>query len=391
MISVQEAKNKIIQNIDFCPIQDIFLEQGLDKILAEDIFSPIDVPSFDNSAMDGYALFLDKNRQNWQISHLLAAGQVPDFVVKTGHTCRIFTGAMIPQGVDTVIPQEFVEKQYDTISLTAHHFGKGANIRKKGSQCQKGQLLIPKNTLLNAGSLALLASVGIEKVPIFAPPSVAILLTGDELQSRGKTLELGKIYDSNSVFLQMALQKIGISNTEVYHSADQMELLEKTIQECLQKHDVLILTGGISVGDYDLVKNALKNTQVEELFYKIKQKPGKPLWVGKKDKKWVFALPGNPASVATCFAIYLKPCLLAQMGHQNTFLPVACVPLATDYEKKIGLTHFLKAKIDKQEALILDGQESFNLAFYPQTTHLIVIKEDDAKIEKGTFVELFEA
>lgn len=389
MISVEEAKKIIFDEIDLSQKKTIFLENIVGKILAEDIFSPIDVPSFDNSAMDGYALFFEENCQFWEIIDTVQAGNVPTFDLKKGQACRIFTGAMLPKGADTVLQQEVIQKEGNKIFYNENKLKTNANVRKKGSQCQKGQLLIPKNTLLNTGAVALLASVGMTEISVFDSPSVAIIVTGNELQSLGKALETGQIYDSNSYFLKVSLQKLGIEPA-IFWIEDNATVLEQKIMECLEKYDFLVLTGGISVGDYDFVKNSLQKNHVKELFYKVKQKPAKPLFVGKKGKKWVFALPGNPASVATCFSIYLRPCLLAQMGHQNSFLPHAVLPLATDFEKKVGLSHFLKVKIVNQEVHILEGQESFNLISYPQTTHLALINENIGLQKKGSLVELFE-
>jgi molybdopterin molybdotransferase len=165
------------------------------------------------------------------------------------------------------------------------------------------------------------------------------------------------------------------------------------VVECVQKasesSDLVVLTGGISVGDFDFVKTAMEQIGVEELFYKVKQKPGKPLFVGLKQSKWYFALPGNPAAVITCFNQYLKPTIEKLMGHQNAFQPIARLPLAEDYRKNPGLTHFLKGFYTFNDVKLLKGQESFNLASFNSANCIVELPEESEFLEKGTLVSIY--
>jgi len=390
VISVKEAKQIIAQNIierrsHFLPLH---LLEG--KILAKDIYSPINVPYFHNSAMDGYAVSETDEKLEWVVKYHIQAGDTQLYNLKKGEAARIFTGAMIPENTWAVIAQENIEKKVNDRIFYSQVLPRGMNIRKEGEQCLKDDLILKQNQIINVGTIALLASIGLKEVPIYVPLSVTIIITGNELKRLGEPLEKGQIYESNGVFLFSYLKKLGIENINIYYCEDDFDKLKNLISETLEKCDFLICSGGISVGEYDYVKKALKENQIEELFYKIRQKPGKPLWVGKKLDTLVFALPGNPVSVAVCFNQYVKPCLLSSMGYRDTWLPSCFAPLQSAYEKKSGLTQFLKINLESSQANILQGQESFNLLSFRETTHIGLIEEQDEHISLGMPIALFE-
>ncbi|UJH92970.1 molybdopterin-binding protein [Antarcticibacterium sp. 1MA-6-2] len=205
----------------------------------------------------------------------------------------------------------------------------------------------------------------------------------------GSTLKEGEIYNSNGPMLEAFLNEVGILNTTHYRATDDKDELQKVMDEALQKHDFLLLSGGISVGDYDFVKQCLEKAGVKELFYKIKQRPGKPLFAGKKDNKWIFALPGNPASVLSCFNLYVKPCLKFRLGFDNVWSPGQILPLREDQLKKQGFTFFLKGRIDGGEIKILDGQQSFNLQAFNTANCLVELEEQNEIVEMGTPVKVY--
>jgi len=202
-------------------------------------------------------------------------------------------------------------------------------------------------------------------------------------------LEFGQIYNSNEFALVGLLKSLGIAQINTYQVIDELTEVEKTIQTALGESDFLIVTGGVSVGDYDFVKLALENNQVNTLLYKVKQKPGKPLFVGKKQDQWVFALPGNPAAVITCFNQYVKPCLLAISGRTNAFESMALLPLKNTFKKSVGLTFFVKGKFDYQGVEILKGQESFNLLSFNVANCIVKIEDNIESLEIGSLVEVY--
>lgn len=391
VVSVETAKNILEANllegkITLCP-----LLESLGFVLSEAIFSPIDIPSFDNSAMDGYAIRWEQGNGSRKLKtqSMMRAGETNHTAIQTGEAIRIFTGAPTPTGADTIIPQEYVTVQNGSIHFDWERFEKGANFRKIGAQNRQGDLIAEKGTVVSPGMVGLLASVGISEVPVYAAPKVGLLLTGDELVEVGQPLSFGKIYNANGPILNTYFRDLGISNISIYKAVDEPERLQIILHELLEEVDVLVISGGISVGDYDFVKKGLENEGVEELFYKVSQKPGKPLWVGRTETQWVFALPGNPASTLTCFNQYVKPCLEAWMGKKNTFQPMGTFPLQTDFSKKGALTFFLKAKLENEGIKVLPGQESFNLIAYGNANGIAEIPKDLDFLPKGTMVRFF--
>jgi molybdopterin molybdotransferase len=392
MISVTEARKILSESNERAKAKVVPLEESLDRCLSKDIFSPIDVPSFDNSAMDGYAMEFDGSTKEWRLGEVIQAGDTSVQKVETGTAARIFTGAKMPSGANTVIPQELIERDDTAGKIFCNHnkIEKGSNVRLKGSQCKEGELILTKGTMVTPGVIGLLASVGIAELEIYAPPTAGYIITGDELKEVGNDLQEGEIYDSNGPMLTALLEKAGIKEIKSYRASDNKEELQQIINEALENLDVVILSGGISVGDYDFVKECLENAGVRELFYKIKQRPGKPMFAGKKDGKFVFALPGNPASVLNCFNMYVKPCLRFLQGEENVWKPNAVLPLPVEQRKKPGLTFFLKARCEDGKLTILGGQQSFNLQAFSTANCLVELEEEKDVIKEGTLVNVYD-
>lgn len=392
MISVTQARKILSENTERAKGNLLPLENCLGLRLAKEVYSPIDVPSFNNSAMDGFAMEFDGSRKQWNLGEVIQAGDTSRQKVEAGTAARIFTGAKIPEGADTVIPQELVRREDSAGRIFYDHdkIKTGSNVRLKGSQCKKGQLIVPKGTVITPGVIGLLASVGISEVEIYAPPRIGYIITGDELKEIGTPLKEGEIYNSNGPMLKALLTKAGIREISGYKASDNREVLQQIINEALETRDVVILSGGISVGDYDFVKECLENAGVRELFYKIKQRPGKPMYAGKNGEKFVFALPGNPASVLSCFNIYVKPCLHYMLGHNKVWKPDWVFPLETEQAKKSGFTFFLKGRIEGGQLKILGGQQSFNLQAFSAANCLVELEEEKDLIEKGTPVNVYD-
>jgi molybdopterin molybdotransferase len=391
MISVNEAKNLLQSHTIRGEIQEIPLLESIGLFLAKDIHSPLDIPFFDNSAMDGYAIAWKDKHPNRKLRQetKIRAGEIEGFTLGHNEALRIFTGAPVPKGADTIIPQEWVKIEGDILNFDLEKFGKGSNLRKQGAQNKAGDLIAKKGAAITPGMLGLLASVGLDKIPVYRPPSVGIILTGDELEIIGNPLSFGKVYDANGPVLHTYLRQLGINKVELTKSVDDPVQLQKTIESLIQKYDIIIISGGISVGDYDYVKKGLEKAGVKELFYKVKQKPGKPLFVGQRTNQWIFALPGNPASTLTCFNQYVKPCLLNWMGKENPWEPLGYFPLQEEFRKKPGMTFFLKAHLKNGYVEILPGQESFNLISYCNANCIAEVNEDDEYLPQGTEIPIY--
>ncbi len=388
-ISVGEAKT-LLKSLKIAGKPSLVpLGESLGKILYSPVFAPMDVPSFDNSGMDGYAIAFDDSGEGREVVDVIQAGAMPDFVLPKGKTVRIFTGAPLPQGANTVIQQELVERSGNLIFFDSEHFSKGANVRKKGTQCQEGSEVIAAGTRITPGTIGLLASLGIEQVEVYTSPRVCLILTGDEIIDLGSSLQPGQIYNANGPALQAYLAFLGIHDLQIFKAKDEADEVARVVGEALEASDILLLTGGISVGDFDFVKGSLEQNGVEQLFYKIKQRPGKPLFVGTKGEKLVFALPGNPASVLTCFMQYAKPCLQEWLGNPEAWNGPQYLPIAKDFDKKADMTFFLKAKIENGKAVLLPGQESFNLLPFGVADGLVEIPQNQSHVEESSLVAFY--
>ena len=388
-VAVSKAK-ELLKGLAFSPkTQLVSLANSVGKFLASPVLAPMNVPSFDNSGMDGYAFAWEDLGESRKLAQVVQAGSNPDFTLEKGTAVRIFTGAPVPDGADTVVQQEWVTVVGDTVFFELEKLVKGMHVRKAGSQCQEGEIILNSGTQVTPGTIGLLASLGIEQVEVFRSPNVSIILTGDEIIEIGQALQPGQIYNANGPALIAYLSQMGITEVKVLKVKDEKSEVTRVIGEALEVSDVVLLTGGISVGDYDFVKGSLAENGVEQLFYKVKQKPGKPIFAGVKGEKMVFALPGNPASVLTCFIQYVKPFLLRLLGNPDAWTAPAYFPIASDFTKKAPLTFFLKAKLENNQVIILPAQESFNLLSFGIADGVVEIPQELEHIESGSLVAFY--
>ncbi len=382
MISVNQAK-KLINENSF-PLSPITLPisevSGL--VLAADVFANYDIPAYQQSSMDGYAIKFEDSNQPLKIVGEMMAGTPSTFTIANGEAARIFTGAPLPQGADTVVMQEKIVLADDAISINDPSLTKGSNVRDTGSEIKVGVLAMEKGSLLTPAAIGFLAGIGITNVQVIPRPKVAVILTGNELQQPGSPLNFGQVYESNSFALTAALKQIGISTIEVLTAKDELETLVNVLSTALQMHDIVLLTGGVSVGDYDFVIEAANLCGVQQLFHKVKQKPGKPLYFGKIQQKLVFGLPGNPSSVLSCFYNYVLPSIALLSQTQNSVEQKES-KLSTNYTKPNGLTHFLKGFYVNGEATPLGAQESFKLSSFAQANCLICLDELETSFIAG--------
>jgi molybdopterin molybdotransferase len=387
MISVADARQLIKDHFKRPQPQIIPLKNACGLVLAEDILAPIDTPSFKQSAMDGYALRLGDwdGKSPLKIIGALQAGLSQE-TVKTGsnshETVRIYTGAQVPDSMDTVVMQEKVELVDGHIHIKDPLLKVGDNVRLKGSQTKAGTLAMTSGQTLNPAAMSYLAGMGITMVNAYPQPKVAIIITGKELVQPGNPLQEGQVYESNSMALLGALQQLGISDIQLTRVDDDLDATTQAIENALSA-DIVLITGGVSVGDYDFVVPALDRNGVLQVFHKIKQKPGKPFYFGTTKHTMVFALPGNPASVMTCFYEYVWPVFT------NFTAPILIsVPLYADYTKKPGLTHFVKGALKDNKAHILSHQESYLMNTYAQANCLIELPEDCDSFKAGELVQI---
>lgn len=324
LISVDEALELIVKQPKKLGSINQVLQNSLSRYLAKEIYSEINLPSFSQSAVDGYALCShveDLNKQKFQVTGEIRAGSESHDTLHEGQAIRIFTGSKIPEGTTHVARQEIVSVlSVQEICLT-EHIRPQADIRFTGEEIQKGQLLAQAGQFLNIGSLAALSMAGVQTVEVYRAPKVAVLVTGDEVAETAEDLVDGKIFDANGPLLKAWFEDYGL-NVELIHVADEAEQVTHYFNQLKDSHDVIITTGGVSVGDYDFVRPCAFEVGFEQIFWKVKQKPGKPLFFAEYSNPetdhhcYLLGLPGNPAAVYVSMQVYGKALLDTLQGNQ---------------------------------------------------------------------------
>ena len=387
MISIKDAIQQVKDNCKPL-LKEVIkpIEKSGNYHLFKDIHSPINMPPFRQSAMDGYALNLHDNKEYVLIGEI-KAGDSDKPILKPGEAVRIFTGSPVPDTANAVIMQEKVIQKNNVISCEGA-IVLNQNIRPLGEQVMKGNLALVKGTKLTPAAIGYLTALGITKVSVFKKPSIALVTTGNELIEAGQPLSYGKIYESNSKMLQNALYNLKFYNVTLHKIEDDYNKTYSELKTVISEKDVVIISGGISVGDYDFVGKALNALEVETLFYKVKQKPGKPLFFGKKDQATIFALPGNPAAALTCFYVYVYIALQKLMDRETLELPRITAKSNSEFNKKGDRPQFLKALYKNDNVSILEGQSSAMLQTFALSNAFVFMPSETTKINSNDDVEV---
>lgn len=387
MISPDEAKKLILQNTEVLNSELLQLSDAHGRYLAQPVYSLYDHPFFDQSAMDGYAIRwgdLEKF-ETLHISDEIPAGKTNIPVLKPGEAFRIYTGAAVPASADTIVIQEHTERKGSVLSVLKNPI-KGSNIRKQAEQIQKGKVALEAGHRLNAASVGFLASIGITRVTVSNIPKVAIVATGNEFLHPGEKLVPGKIFESNGVMLRAALNEHGIKSS---HNTceDNAQSLCNLLIELSKEKNILLITGGVSVGDYDFTPEALKQAGFEVIFHKINQKPGKPLLFAKRaDGVIAFGLPGNPQSVLSCYYQYVIPALYKLQGALSSNLYSCELPLIKEVTNSSGKTLFIPSVISNEGVEALSGKGSHALQSFALANGVIELPPEPTELKAGTNV-----
>lgn len=399
MISVEEAKIAIQREVRPGKAVQVDLPEALGLVLADEVISPLDFPLFHSSAMDGYALrHADltgagaENPVTLKVTGLVFAGDEDAQAVGEGQAVRIMTGAPLPAGATAVVRQEDVEAGSDDLMVFKKSVAAGENVRCRGEELKVGDVALERGTVVTPAVVGFLAGLGVRELPVHRPPRVSVVSTGSELVRERELLSPGKILDSNSPCLAAALKQLNLKPQVFLPVGDEPDLLHAILSQALEKSDVVLLSGGISVGERDYVRDVVSELGGQSLFWKIAQKPGKPFYFAKLGQKLIFGVPGNPASALTCFVEYIAPATKRWLGFDNTGPQESRARLTDAVNKKAGLTHFLRARVQQR----FDGlwvtpwsdQGSHRMGSFAHSNCLIVLPAEVEKLNAGESVNI---
>jgi molybdopterin molybdotransferase len=387
VIEEGKARRQILKSIEALPARRVPILQALDGFAAEDCLARLALPNFDNSAMDGYAVVASSCRTG---GRLRVIGEQPAGVdrgirISAGEAARIFTGAPMPAGADAVVMQEDIARDADEIVLNVD-VGAGDFIRRRGCDLSEGQKILRKGERIRPATVALLASQGFDGAMIGGEVNAALISTGDELVKPGGKIKAGQIYESNSMLLQALLKLCGASVKLIEHCPDEHEPLLEAIKRGTEKH-ILIITGGVSVGEHDLVQGALRSIGAKIDIWRVAIKPGKPFLFGHVGDCAIFGLPGNPVSVFVTFLQLVRPAILKMSGATNLALPEAPAKLMADLTNDGDRPHYVRGKLEDRKFAPVGRQESHALFGLSQSNALFRLAPGEA-VEKGAVVEV---
>lgn len=391
MVTVQEAKKLLEDNINSLEPVDISLENSRGYVIAQDVYAPINLPPITSSAMDGYAVRFSDIKSDLpvklRISGEVKAGYSKTLTFGRGCAVRIFTGAPVPWGADCVVMQEDTKEANGQV-IIKRGVRKHDNVRREGEEVKKGEAVIKRGTFINPPVMGLLSIMGIPKVKVVRKPRIGLIVTGDEIVRPGNMLKPGQVYDSNSFSISSALKDTGIDEIVITRKKDNLPAIKKAFDRAFRKSDIVIFTGGISVGKYDYVRELFQESGVKTVFYRVEQKPGKPLYLGKYRGKVIFGLPGNPVSSLVCFYEYVLPAVHKMMGLDSIYLKEARAILDGDISIKSGKVNFLRGKFNKGTVKPLKHQDSHMLSSFAESNCLIVVPKNRGVFKYGERVKI---
>ena len=394
---VAKAREFIARFLDpVSAVERIHIRAALGRVLANDVVSPLDVPAHDNSAMDGYAVRFADLDASGEVTLRIAgssfAGVPFQGQVSTGSCVRIMTGGVVPAGADTIVMQEHVVSQGDNVTIGGGH-QQGQNLRRAGEDLKTGQVALKRGQLLRPAEVGMIASLGIGEISVYRKLRVAFFSTGDELRSIGTPLAEGQIYDSNRYTIYGMLARLNCEMIDMGVIRDDPALIEQAFRVAAESADVVISSGGVSVGEADFVKDMLDKLG-EVVFWKIAMKPGRPLAYGRLGNAHFFGLPGNPVSVMVTFYQFVRDALLRLSGLDPVpALPSFKVPCTSNLKKAPGRTEFQRGVLTQDAAgnwsvRVTGEQGSGILRSMSEANCFIILPESQGNVASGTMVEV---
>jgi len=398
MIDYQEARRLVLAAAKPLPVELIPLAEALGRTLGSDIRTREDIPPFAKAAMDGYAVRAEDTRAaeagsvELAVTEDLAAGRTARRAVAPGRAARIMTGAPLPRGADAVVMVEDTEKSGDDGKVKiGREVRPGDNIGLAGEDVRKGELVLERGKILGPADIGMLAALGRPRVPVVRRPKLAVISTGDEIVEPGEKPARGQIRNSNGWALSALALSAGAEAFYLGIARDKGSSLRSKIRRA-EGADILVLSGGVSVGDYDLVKDELRTLGVRPVFWGVRIKPGKPVFFGRRGKLLVFGLPGNPTSAMVTFHLFVRPAVERMLGREKTGPPAGRAVLASDLVLKPGRTQFLRGLLEGEGPVCrvnaFSDQRSGVLRSMVHGRVLIVVPADVSRLERGTEVEI---
>ena len=395
MLLYEDARTRVLTNSRTTPIQHLAPTQALGRYLAEDIYTQQDLPYWNNSAMDGYAIrHEDIHRfSTLTIIEEIPAGYNPQKIVSAGTCSRIFTGAPVPMGADTVVIQENVSVTASGIKIETHP-SLGANIRQKGEEFSAGSLIATAGTSINVGLIGLCCALGLQSIPVYRSPKIAVLSTGDELVpiKTQQILHPGQIWSSNNHTLCAAIAQSGGIAIDCGIARDSSTDTKRAFREALSHNpDLILSTGGVSVGDHDRVQEAFHDLGGKLDFWKVRVKPGKPLLMGHIQDTLFLGLPGNPVSALVSYWLFVYPLIKKSMGSINPDLPTHTAMLTHNLIKSHNRAEFIRMKLsaDRTKTQSTGNQSSSWISSLAVADALLYIPAESSGYNKGDTVSLF--
>lgn len=385
LLSIDEAQERILERVRPLPAEPVPLELAAGRVLAEPTRALVDLPPFASSAMDGFAVRAADTPGTLPIAARIAAGRPAPRALRSGEAMAIATGGVVPDGADAVIPVEYVVTHGNSTEV-AEPVAVGANIRPRGGDVRKGAVVVDAGVRVGPAQLGALAAAGLAEVACARRPRAAVLTTGSELRRPGEPLGPGEIYEANGPILAATLAACGAEVERLAAVADDVEAHRAALERGLEA-DVLVTSGGVSVGPHDLVRRVEAELGVEEVFWRVAMKPGKPISFGVRAATLVFGLPGNPVSSLVGCELFVRPAVLALQGMSDPRPKFAGGRLARAVGRNPGRDELVRARshVDEEGVLLqpLDGQESHMIARAAGADALVFVPRGEGELSAG--------
>jgi len=396
MRSVTEHAAVISALLSPCPVELRPLARALGLVLGEDLLAPLDLPPFDNSAMDGYAVMaadVARLPASLPVSQDIPAGRTDTQPLQAGTAARIMTGAPIPDGADVIVPVERTDGGAETVRIDDAP-PPGIHLRRRGEDVREGAVVLPAGRVIGPAQIGVAAALGLAALPVHRPLRVLLLSTGTELVAPGLPLGPGQIYESNAAMLAAAFTEIGAETTTAHFVEDDVTAFRSRLADAATDVDLIVTSGGVSAGAYEVVKDALTGQGVE--FAKVRMQPGMPQGAGRvgaggEAATPIVTLPGNPVSSFVSFEVFLRPAVRAAMGHRDPMRPTLHLPLSAPLDSPAGKRQFRRGVLDAAAATVAPwgGPGSHLLGWLAGADCMLVVREDVTHADAGEVVEVW--